>query len=333
MQSRVTIVDVAREAGVSVATVSKVLNGKDGVAGATAVRVQGVIETLGYESSIVARSLRSSRTNVVGILVPEFEPFSAEVLKGVARGIGETQYELLAYAGAGARLHEGWERRSLSRLSGTLIDGAVLVTPTVTEVATTIPVVAIDPHTGTSRLPSVVSDNDDGGYQAARHLLDLGHTRIAFISGRPDLESSRGREAGYRRAMTEAGLAVDPALVVAGDYQREGARRATAALLDLAEPPTAVFAANDLSALATIEEATQRGVDVPGGLSVVGFDDVPEAARSVPGLTTVRQQMSEMGAVAAAMLLDLLRRSEPVNPHVRLGTELVVRASTAVPRR
>ena len=130
---RVTITDVARTAGVSVATVSKVINGRYGVAQATSERVQEVISTLGYESSLVARSLRSHRTNVIGILVAEFEPFSTEILKGVSRAITGTGYDLLAYSGscASGGAEVGWERRSLSRLSGTLIDGAILVTPTV----------------------------------------------------------------------------------------------------------------------------------------------------------------------------------------------------------
>ncbi|HEY5554642.1 MAG TPA: LacI family DNA-binding transcriptional regulator, partial [Cellulomonas sp.] len=150
-QHRVTITDVAREAGVSVATVSKVINERYGVAAATGAKVRAVIETLGYESSLVARSLRSHHTNVIGILVADFEPFSAELLKGAAQAIRGTGYELLAYsAGRPADELVGWERRYLSRLSGTLIDGAVLVTPTVVDAQYGTPVVAVDPHTGRS---------------------------------------------------------------------------------------------------------------------------------------------------------------------------------------
>jgi len=145
---RVKMADVARTAGVSVATVSKVVNGRYGVAQATVDRVQLVIQELGYEASLGAQSLRSHRTNVLGILVAEFEPFSTELLKGASRAVAKTDYELVAYSGGARGSHVGWERRSLSRLSGTLIDGAVIVTPTVVETKAGFHVVAVDPHTG-----------------------------------------------------------------------------------------------------------------------------------------------------------------------------------------
>ena len=149
LSNRITIRDVAEQAGVSVATVSKVINERYGVSAATVGRVQKVITDLGYESSLVARSLRNHRTNVIGILVLDIEPFSTELLKGAARAIKQTGYELVVYSAGGMRSdHVGWERRSLSRLSGTLIDGAVLVTPTVVATSFGAPVVAVDPHVG-----------------------------------------------------------------------------------------------------------------------------------------------------------------------------------------
>src|SRR5690554_5739450 len=159
MSPRVTIHDVADAAGVSVATVSKVINARYGVAKSTSQRVQAVIEQLGYESSLVARSMRSHKTHVLGILVAEFEPFSTEILKGAAAALRDTDYELLAYTGARRSGGEGWERRYLSRLSGTLIDGALIVTPTVVDANAGVPVVAIDPHEGPLGPPTVDSDN------------------------------------------------------------------------------------------------------------------------------------------------------------------------------
>lgn len=328
---RVTIMDVAREAGVSVATVSKVINGRYGVAQATSAKVQGVIDDLGYESSIVARSLRSHRTHVLGILVAEFEPFSAEVLKGAAAGLGTSGFELLAYSGGHRGGGVGWERRSLSRLSGTLIDGAVLVTPTVVDADADIPVVAVDPHTGPSGLPMVDSDNLDGARAATEHLIGLGHRRIAFVAGRPDLESSRQREEGYRQALAAAGLPFDPALVRAGEYRKETTTGPVRELLTMPEPPTAVFAANDLSALATLDVAAELGLAVPAQLSVVGFDDIPEAVLSAPPLTTVRQPIQQMGTAAISMLIALVEGTPQEQTHVRLPTSLVLRASTAPP--
>ena len=164
---RVTIRDVAAQAGVSVATVSKVINGRYGVAADTMARVQAVISDLGYEASLVAQSLRNHRTNVIGILVADLEPFSAELLKGAADAIRGSGFEMVIYsAGGHAGSHVGWERRYLSRLSGTLIDGAVLVTPTVVDVNYGAPIVAIDPHTGQSGLPTIDSDNLRGGQLA-----------------------------------------------------------------------------------------------------------------------------------------------------------------------
>ena len=164
---------VADEAGVSVSTVSKVINGRYGVASDTVENVTQVIERLGYEASLVARSLRNHRTNVIGVLVADFEPFSVEVLKGAADAIHGSGFELVAYS-SGGRVdeHVGWERRYLSRLMGTLIDGAVLVTPTVTDVQFDGPIVAVDPHTGASRLPTVTADNLQGARLGVGHLLE-----------------------------------------------------------------------------------------------------------------------------------------------------------------
>lgn len=330
---RVTIREVAEAAGVSVATVSKVLNDRYGVSGATTEKVRAVIEELGYESSLVARSLRNAKTNVIGILVADFEPFSLEVLKGAADAIRGTGYELVVYSAAGQAVeHVGWERRHLTRVSGTLVDGAVLVTPTCTDVAASVPIVAIDPHTGRSHIPTIDSDNLRGGHRAVEHLLGLGHRRIAMITGRPDLESARARERGYREALEAAGIPVDESLVEQGDFLPATAAGATRRLLALPEPPTAVFAANDAMGLAAIEVATQQGLHVPEDLSVVGFDDVPQAAMTNPPLTTVAQPLAELGSRAVEMLLTMLR-GEPASAHVRLPTTLRVRRSTGpVPR-
>src|SRR3712207_5079902 len=206
-RGRVTMQQVAAEAGVSISTVSKVINGRYGVSAETVDHVTGVINRLGYEVSLVARSLRNHRTNVVGVLVADFEPFSTEVLKGVADSIHGSGYELVAYsAGGHVEEHVGWERRYLTRLMGTLIDGAVLVTPTVTDVESDGPVVAVDPHTGPSGLPAVAADNLQGARLGVEHLLELGHTRIGMVTGRPDLLSAQQREQGYRDALAAAGL-------------------------------------------------------------------------------------------------------------------------------
>jgi len=333
-QRRVTITDVARVAGVSIATVSKVINDRYGVAQPTADRVREVIHDLGYESSLVARSLRSHRTGLIGILVAEFEPFSTELLKGVSAAARDSGYQLLAYSGGGSPESQvGWERRSLSQLSGTLIDGAILVTPTIVDGGYRIPVVAIDPHTGPTDLPTVESDNLAGAQAAVQHLIDLGHRRIGFLGGRPDLESARLREEGFRRTMAAAGLPVEPALLRSGGFRMETSDAPARDLLAHPDRPTAVFAANDLMAIQVMHVAQSSGLRIPDDLSVIGFDNIPEAAAATPGLTTIAQPLQSIGQTAMQLLLALLRGEEPRARHVQLATELVVRESTAPPSR
>lgn len=325
-----TIGDVAAAAGVSVATVSKAVNGRYGVGGETAERVLRIASELGYASSLSASSMRSTSTGVIGVFIAAFEPFSTEVMKGVGVALAGSGRDLLAYSSLTGNEQDGWERRSLSRLSGTL-DGAILVAPSAVDLPNTIPLVAIDPHTGPAGLPTVDSDGFGGARLAVEHLIRLGHTRIGFVSGRSDLRSGLLREAGYRRALEDAGIAFDPELVRVGNYEQRTSREAATVLLDLPVPPTAIFAANDLSAIATVQVARARGLDVPRQLSVVGFDDVPEAARADPPLTTVRQPMQQLGNEAIAMLLALMSQQELRRPHVTLATRLLERGTTAPP--
>ena len=248
---RVTMQQVAREAGVSVSTVSKVINGRYGISGATSAHVAGVVQRLGYETSLVARSLRNQRTHVVGVLVADFEPFSTEVLKGAADAIRGSGFELVAYS-AGGRVdeHVGWERRYLSRLMGTLVDGAVLVTPTVTDVDSDGPVVAVDPHTGSTHHPDRHGPQPAGRPRRRAAPVELGHTRIGMVTGRDDLVSAQLREQGFRDAHAEAGLVVDESLLAHGAFEADVAREAAHSLLDRPDRPTAVFAASDQMALA-----------------------------------------------------------------------------------
>ena len=262
--TRTTIRDVAEQAGVSVATVSKVLNDRYGVSAAHARAGAARSSTSSATRPASSRSsLRNHRTNVIGILVADLEPFSTELLKGAADAIRGTGYRAASSTRPAGRRsdHVGWERRYLSRLAGTLIDGAVLVTPTVVDAAYGAPIVAVDPHTGPSRPPTVDSDNLNGARLAIEHLSRLGHRRIAHDRrARPTCESARLREQGYRQALAAAGIAVDPDLITARrlrpDVSAEGAARE---LLDRADRPTAIFAANDMSAIATLAVASELG--------------------------------------------------------------------------
>lgn len=325
---RVKLADVAARAGVSVATVSKVVNGRYGVAKDTVALVQGIIDELGYVGNLGASGLRSSRTNVVGILVADFEPYSAELIKGAARATRNSQYDVLSYAGGEA---PAWERRSLARLGGTLIDAAVVVTPTTLDTAIAVPVVAVDPHYGPNWVPTIDSDSFGGARSAAQHLLELGHTRIAFMGGREELDSSQLREAGFREAMRLAGVPVAEDLVRYSRYDPDVAERVAHEFLSLPEPPTAIFAANDVTAMSAMRAALSRGLSIPHDVSIVGFDDIPDAALCTPPLTTVRQPLQAMGAAAMQMLLDILEGREHED-HIRMDTELIVRASSAPPQ-
>lgn len=322
-----TIRDVAAAAGVSLAAASKALNGRYGVAAETAARVLRVADELDYRSASPA-ALRRRRTGVIGVLVSDFEPFSAELLKGVGASLRHTDYDLLAYRGSWSARTD-WESRSLARLGRTLIDGAIIVTPSTVNITADVPIVAVDPHGGPGDVPTVEADSFQGGRQATSHLIELGHRRIALISGRPDLRSAAAREAGYRRALQDAGLPFDPDLVGVGNFDPEVVQPVATALLARSDRPTAVFAANDISALSVIRVAADLGLSVPGDLSVVGFDDIPEAARATPALTTVRQPLQSLGGLAAELLTARLRGERLTQTHLVLPTKLVRRATTA----
>jgi len=328
-QGRVKLADVAARAGVSVATVSKVVNSRYGVAKETISIVQDVIDEMGYVGNLGASGLRSQRTNVIGILVADFEPYSAELIKGAARATRNTQYDLLAYAGGEK---PAWERRSLARLGGTLIDAAVVVTPTATDTAISVPVVAVDPHYGPNWLPTIDCDSFGGARSALEHLIGLGHTRIAFLGGREELDSSQLRESGFREAMRLANIPIADELVRYSRYDPEIAYMVSEELLSLPQPPTAIFAANDVTAMSVVAAARAKGLSVPEDLSVVGFDDIPDASLCTPPLTTVQQPLQAMGEAAMRMLLDILEGREHEH-HIRMDTRLIVRSSTAPPRR
>ena len=315
------------------ATVSKVINNRYGVAAATMAHVLSIVEEMGYESSLVARSLRNHKTNVIGILVADFEPYSTEVLKGAARAVHGSGYELVAYSGGGLATRKGsWEQRYLSRLGGTLIDGAIIVTPTVVEATAEVPIVAIDAHRGMSdSLHTIDADNLEGGRLAAEHVLALGHRRIGFISGRQDLESAHQRERGVREALQARGLSLDDALIRCGEFESEPSRVAARDLLALADRPTAIVAANDISAIATLEVAQSMGLRVPDDLSIIGFDNIPESVLTEPTRSTIRQPIQEMGRLGIEVLLALMRGETPTHRHLSLPTTLVARQSTAPP--
>jgi LacI family transcriptional regulator len=333
LKPTVTVRDVARVANVSIATVSRVVNDRYGVNEGTAARVRAAIEELGYESSLVARSLRSRRTHVLGFVTLEFVSWTTEVLQGVTEAVRGSGYDLIVYVNSEVhgKASEGWEQRQVSSLSGTLTDGCLIAAPW-TEVRSNRPLVAVDPIHD-AQMNAVGAENRQGAILAVEHLLALGHRRIGFIGGRSVLASARAREQGFTQAMKKAGIEVDPSLLGRGDFVPQETLEPARALLDRADPPTAVFAANDEMALELLKVAEHLGYRVPEDLSVVGFDNVPAAAMVTPGLTTVDQHPRHLGYEAAQLLLRLIEQPDQDQQRLSLPTELVVRGSTAPPPR
>src|SRR5438552_10897735 len=336
--SRVTIREVADEAGVSIATVSRVLNSRGDVAPETRELVSRSAQERGYIANRGARGLSAGRTGLVGLLVPLVYPvyFSA-ILAGATEALQE--HDLRAVLSPTGHEHDR-EVTLLDRLMHGLTDGALIVLPEESSdelerlVDAGYRFVVIDPLMPLDeRIPSVSAAHTSGADQAMRHLLALGHRRIAQITGPRGWVATEERRRGYRAALAAAGILPDPALETEALPELDPGRAAAERLLDLPEPPTAIFAFNDNIAIGAIQAARARGLDVPEDLSVVGFDDVEHATIVTPALTTVRQPLAEMGRTAVSLLTRLLERQRFETLHIELATRLVVRESTGPPRR
>lgn len=325
----VTIIDVAEAAGVSVSTVSRVLNNKDDVSETTYKWVSQVIDELGYSSSLAAKSMRSRQMNVIGMIMPDVDdPFSIQVLRGVNRAIVELNYDLLIYTNGNIRSNRSSSREQqyVSLLNTSLTDGVIIVTPVSGSFLSVSPVVAIDPNINDPVDPAVISTNFQGAVDATEHLIQLGHRRIGYIGGRSDLLSAHQRQAGYEQALKSAGIPVDPSLIAIGDFSKETAVECAHQLLSTAEPPTAIFASNDQSAKGVFEIAPSLGFHVPNDLSVVGFDNIPESAYL--NLTTVDQFIDRMGYVGTNMLYELIQGNTLDPEPYEIKTKLIIRGST-----
>ena len=324
----VTIQDVAKIAGVSVSTVSRVLNGRLDVASETQDRIRSVIDDLGYTTNLAARSMRSFKKNMVGLIMPDIAyPFAIEVMKGVNQAIAESEFDLLVYTTGDVRKsgRASHEQKYVSLLNNSITDGVIIVAPVTGEFSTDAPIVSIDPLMSNPSYAAVHATNYQGALDVMNYLLGLGHKRIGFISGRAELESSTRRMLGYRDALKKARLPIDERLIASGDYTTETGVRCAHQLLSLGRPPTAIFASNDQMAMGVYQVARERGLRIPQDLSVVGFDNIMES--KYMGLTTVDQFISEMGFVATQMLIKLIN-GEPLELQTyKMQTKLVIRTS------
>jgi LacI family transcriptional regulator len=334
----VTIADVAAHAGVGAGTVSRVLNNSPRVSEATRARVLAAIELLDYRPNPLARGLSTGRCQTLGVVVPFFTHASAvERLRGVAAALDGSRYDLVLF-NVESTVHRDEHFATLTRRDRA--DGLLIMSlpppPTSLHRLSTsgVPIVLLDAEA--PGVPSVVTDDVEGGRLATQHLLDLGHERIAFIGDDPDdplgFVAGRSREEGYRRTMADAGLPIPVGYVQHGPHVRDVARRLAAELMARPDRPTAIFASSDTQAVGALEAVRAAGLGVPEDVSVVGFDDVEVSA--YVGLTTVRQPLFESGSLAASLLLGMVGDDRVPDPLVRrLDLDLVERSTTAPPKR
>jgi LacI family xylobiose transport system transcriptional regulator len=331
-RGEMTVATIARMAGVSAPTVSKVLNGRSGVALTTRRRVEELLREHGYRRPDAVGQAAS-----LEVVFHALEGHLAiEIMRGVER-VARDHELAVGFTEVAGRSEAGraWTEQVLARRpTGVIAVYSNLSAHQQAQLsASAIPLVALDP-TGEPlhSTPSVGATNWSGGVAATRHLLELGHRRIGAISGPGGYLCARARLDGFHAAMDAAAVTVDPALIRTGTFTFEDGLTLGRELLALADPPTGVFCGNDLQALGLYEAAREAGVRIPRDLSVVGFDDVEYTRWCGPSLTTVRQPLADMGAAAAELVLTLAAGEQPDQLRVELSTTLVVRQSTAAPR-
>lgn len=323
----VNVRDVAREAGVSPATVSRVINGHPQVSAETRERVNRAIKSLGYD-------MRSSRLaadrRLAALIVPDVtSTFFGEIIAGVERVLFEQECDVVLYNVGDRPLAD-----IINRISKLDVVGLVTVTPHIGEEEQfgsrdlKVPLVVVDYHNEGSASPHVSVDNLRAGYSATRYLIQKGHRGIGMITGPLYVQSAMERLRGFRLALDEAGIAFEQKWVIEGDFTEAGGFAATQAIVSSGGPlPTAIFCSNDLTAAGALRALKQAGVSVPGDMSIVGFDDLPVARLITPALTTMAQPMREMGEIAARMLLRLISGDRLETDRIILEAKLVVRES------
>ena len=330
-KTKVTIHDVAAEAGVSFGTVSRVINNDVHVKKETRERVLDAIGRLDYVANRQARSLAGGKTNSIGLLVPDLgTAYIGEIIRGIDQELSLADLDLIVYTTHRAA-HK--EASYVTNLASGMVDGLLLVLPRqpsdfIDSLSRhNFPFVLID-HQGTGEdCPAVGATNWSGGFNATEYLIKLGHKRIGFISGWMDLGCSRDRLEGYRSALRMYHIDEEPGLIYEGNFFQQDGYAGALALLDLPEPPTAIFASNDVMAMGVMDAVRYRGLQVPGDVSVIGFDDIPQASLIKPGLTTINQPLEKMGRVATQILLDMLENQGKEPKRIELPTSLVIRES------
>ncbi|RKD29539.1 LacI family DNA-binding transcriptional regulator [Thermohalobacter berrensis] len=330
---KTTIKDIAKLAGVSKATVSRVLNGSKYVSPEAYNRVMKVIEKTGYKPSSIARSLVNKKTKVIGVLITDISnPFYSELVKGIVEVANVYDYNILL---CNSFNEFKKEVEFLEILSNKEVDGIIFMTKGVTDEHRNFlrsfkkPVVTVNRKVKEFKIPNVDIDNFKAGYDATEHLIKLNHKRIAIIrAAETDETAGVERFEGYKKALDDYKVPFDNRLVMEGDFKAKSGYKAMEKFLRLENPPTAVFCVNDEMACGVIKCVVENGLNVPEDVSVVGFDDIPLASLFIPSLTTIKQPIYDMGAVAMRLVYKLIKGEKIDKEDYILPHKLVIRQST-----
>lgn len=329
---KVTIKDIAKEADVSITTVSRVLNNKPDVSPETKKKIQEVIDKLGYNPNTIARGLVLNKTYTIGLIIPDISnPFFPEVAHGIEHKARELGYSVIFYNTNNDRKAEKYaiELMKSKRVDGIILSLSIENEKELDKLAEEkFPIVELDRKVPDSHFPTVTIDNVKSAYQATRHLVELGHTRIAHITGDLGTQTGLDRLAGFKKVIEEFHLEVRDSWIQEGNYSREAGYRKMKYLLGLWEKPTAVFAANDLIAIGAYQAVIEEDLKIPDDISIIGLDDIDMASIVRPGLTTMRFPKHELGQKAAEILIKEIENPNLERNDVILDTELVVRGST-----
>lgn len=328
----VTIYDVAREANVSMATVSRVVNGNPNVKPSTRKKVLDAIEKLGYRPNAVARGLASKKTTTVGVIIPDISSiFFAELARGIEDIATMYKYNIIL---SNSDQNQNKEIHLINTMLGKQVDGIVFMGGTITDEhikefkSAPVPVVLAATVDETNEIPSVNINYEQAAYEAAKELIEHGNKRIAIVSGPLDTVINEEKINGYKKALQESGIPVDENLLVKGDYTYQSGIDAVEHLLKLQKPPTAIFAASDEMALGVVHGIQDCGLSVPDDIEVVGFDNTRLATMVRPTLTTVVQPMYDIGAVSMRLLTKYMNNEEVTDQNVILPHRIVERDST-----
>ena len=330
-----TIKEVARLAGVSTATVSRVFSGGTAVREDLGKKVREAAKTLNYRPNKLARNLRTRRTQAVGVVIPDIEnPFFTAVICGIEDVLRSAEYSLLL---ANSNEDAARERKNVEALQAEAISGMIF-TPSGKDVGfyrelsdSGIPLVAVSRQVSGLNVDCVLVANREGARQAVAHLTQLGHQRIALISGPASISTAKERLKGYEQALRAAGIPASPELVQYADFRQAGGYDAMRKLLALDSPPTAVFAGSNLMTLGALQAIHEAGLRIPDHIAMVGFDDMPWAVSLQPPLTVVAQPAFDVGVTAARLLLERIAKPSSPPQQITLDTRLILRASTGQP--